>query len=100
MIRKAVAPGDAVRAFRKAHSLTQIELGRLTGIDTSTISRIETDRYSISVMRALLIAQVFGISPQSILLPEGYKHSPGLTYKLDKVKERAKCFFERKVKEK
>lgn len=96
MTIKATTPGDIVRAFRKAFKLTQKELGDITGIDYSNISRLETNKYGITVKRAILIAEVFSISPGSILLPDGYKLGVNFETRLGKIRKKAEMFFERR----
>ena len=63
--------GSTIRAFRKNFKITLKELGKLTGIPESNLSAIENEKIDIGIRRAALISAVFGISPESLLFPNG-----------------------------
>ncbi len=63
--------GSVIRAFRKNFKVTLKELGKLTGIPESNLSAIENDKVEIGVKRATLIGAALGISPESLLFPNG-----------------------------
>ena len=63
--------GSTIRAFRKNFKVTLKELSKVTGIPESNLSAIENERIDIGIRRATLIAAAFGISPESLLFPNG-----------------------------
>ena len=63
--------GSIIRAFRKKFKVTLKELSKLTGIPESNLSTIENGRLEIGVKRATLIGAALGISPESLLFPNG-----------------------------
>src|SRR6184192_652579 len=66
-------PGQVVRAFRTNFGLTLKELEEITGVSYPNLSAIEHDRLDVGVRRAVLLAAAFGIEPQQILFPQGYR---------------------------
>jgi transcriptional regulator with XRE-family HTH domain len=63
--------GSTIRAFRNNFNVTLKELSRLTGIPESNLSAIENNKLEIGVKRATLIGAALGISPGSLLFPNG-----------------------------
>lgn len=63
--------GSTIRAFRKNFKVTLKELSKLTGIPESNLSAIENERLDIGIRRAALISAVFGLSPETLLFPNG-----------------------------
>jgi transcriptional regulator with XRE-family HTH domain len=63
--------GSITRAFRRNYKITLKELSKLTGIPESNLSAIENDKLEIGVKRATLIGAALGISPESLLFPNG-----------------------------
>ncbi len=63
--------GSTIKAFRNNFSITLKELSRLTGIPESNLSAIENNKLEIGVKRATLIGAALGISPESLLFPNG-----------------------------
>ena len=63
--------GSMIRAFRKNFKITLKELSKLTGIPESNLSALENDKIEIGVKRATLIGAALGISPESLLFPNG-----------------------------
>ena len=63
--------GSIIKAFRKNFKVTLKELSKLTGIPESNLSAIENERIDIGIRRATLISAAFGISPESLLFPNG-----------------------------
>ncbi len=66
-------PGRVIKAFRTNFKITQQELAEVTGIAETNLSAIENDKVEIGVKRAVLIAAALGISPSSLLFPNGYE---------------------------
>lgn len=63
-----MAVGQYVAAARKRSGLTQIELGKLAGVDSNHISRIELGKVPTVMMSTLdRIAEVLGISVSDLL---------------------------------
>lgn len=58
--------GERLRDLRVLHGLTLDALSRATGIDESTLSRIETGARDIRVEHIPLLARAFGVSPEAL----------------------------------
>jgi HTH-type transcriptional regulator/antitoxin HipB len=61
LLQSASQLADHLRAFRKARSLTQAQLGQLVGLDQTRIAKIERDPSRVSVatlMRLLAVLKV------------------------------------------
>lgn len=54
--------GERLREFRLASKLTQGQLSRLTGVPSSSISRIETDDRKMTLDEAVRFAEILGVS--------------------------------------
>ena len=57
---------NEVYATRMKRNLTQEELGEKVGVSRQTIIAIEKGNYTPSVLLALKIAQLFGVSVESL----------------------------------
>jgi len=57
---------NRLKEHRARLSLSQTELGLLAGVSRQTISQIERGDYSPSVMLALKIAKICGVSVEEI----------------------------------
>lgn len=68
---KTSTAGSIIRAFRKNFKVTLKELAKLTGIPESNLSALENDKIEMGVKRATLIGAALGISPESLLFPNG-----------------------------
>ena len=87
-------PGQVVRAFRTNFRLTLKELEEITGVSYTNLSAIEHDRLDVGVRRAVLLAAAFGIEPQQILFPQGYRRPDHR--EAERVRERAKRLIDKK----
>ena len=87
-------PGQVVRAFRKNFGLTLKELEQVTGVSYTNLSAIEHDRIDVGVRRAVLLAAAFGIDPQQILFPQGYRRPDHRD--AERVRTRAKRLIDKK----
>lgn len=63
--------GRIIKAFRKNFKITLKELSKLTGIPESNLSAIENEKLELGVKRATLIGAALGVSPESLLFPNG-----------------------------
>jgi transcriptional regulator with XRE-family HTH domain len=59
--------GNRVRALRKKHRWTQVELAEMLGIDRSYLSEIETGKKDPSLRVLKTIADGFGLSLSRLL---------------------------------
>jgi transcriptional regulator with XRE-family HTH domain len=95
-VKKVVAsPGQVVRAFRTSFGITLKELEEVTGISQTNLSAIENDRLDIGVRRTIRIAAAFGIDPEQILFPEGYRRDED--DEAERIRARAERLFQRKA---
>lgn len=53
---------NEVRVFRAKHRLSQRDLADQVGVRRETISSLENGKYNPSLLLALTIAEVFGVS--------------------------------------
>lgn len=61
-LEATLTPGDAMRAYRQIHELTQAALGeKLGGIARGEISKMETGKRNISLKTARKLAKVFDV---------------------------------------
>ena len=57
-----------IAALREAKGLTQAELARLIGVDTSTIRNLERNRSGLSaILRVVNLCKVFNCSPEELI---------------------------------
>jgi len=59
--------GDRVRALRRKHCWTQVELAEMLGIDRSYLSEIETGKKDPGLRILKAIADGFGLSLSQLL---------------------------------
>lgn len=72
----SVSIGKFLRDKRKQLKLTQEQLAYRSGLDTSTISRLERGAYSLAINKLPQLVEGYGLSSISELF-EGYRyHSP------------------------
>lgn len=67
MIESRFLLGSHVKDLRKEQQLTQTQLGLMTGLDRSYISRVERGRCNITLSSIMLIANALGVSPSDLL---------------------------------
>lgn len=73
-----MSPGERIKDLRLERGWTQKELAERVGnIDHSGISNIELGRVPLGPTRARRFAKVFGVSPETILPPEGKRTTLG-----------------------
>lgn len=59
-----------LRALRTTKGVTQIQLSQASGIDQSTISRMETGKQDVSVSQLRKLAIALGVKPADLLADE------------------------------
>lgn len=64
--------GAKLRKKRKESGLSLRDVSALTDIDFSTLSRIETGSYGLSVYRLLILAQALECEPSELLIEIKY----------------------------
>lgn len=88
--------GSIIRAFRKNFKITLKELSKLTDIPESNLSAIENKKLEIGVKRATMIGAALGISPESLLFPNGKSQ---YEKEAERVRKAATKFFALKKKQ-
>ncbi len=66
IINKEVAIKTKIRELRKQHKLTQEELALEVGTTRQTITSIEVEKYTASLVLAYRIARYFGLSIEEV----------------------------------
>jgi transcriptional regulator with XRE-family HTH domain len=62
---------EKLRTLRKKHGLTQQQVADELGISTQTfVHRLETGQKKPSVEHVLKLAQIFGVTPDQLLLDD------------------------------
>lgn len=61
---------DVIKMLRELKGWTQVELAKLSGIDSKNISLLENGRVDIGKKRAEQLAKAFGVHPAIIMFPE------------------------------
>lgn len=74
-----LTPGMVIRAKRKNFGITQKEVAEATGITESNISKYENDHEPIGYVQATKIGLAIGLSPLTILFPEGIEKDERFT---------------------
>lgn len=64
--------GSNIKKLRKKHMMTQVELANCTGINRTTIAKIETYKQAITLITLLTIAKALEESPDELL--KGWEH--------------------------
>ncbi len=59
--------GHRIKEFRDRKQLTQGQLGKLTGIDQSAISRIERGERDIQLSQLISIAKAMEVKPSALV---------------------------------
>lgn len=66
IFNKEVAIKTRIRELRKQHKLTQEELALAVGTTRQTITSIEVEKYTASLVLAYKIARFFGLSIEEV----------------------------------
>ena len=67
---------ETVSASRKARKITQLQLSKLTGINRSLLSRLETGDYTPSADQLFALAEALGFDPAAMFMPIGEQPAP------------------------
>lgn len=59
-----------IKEFRKKNKLSQGELANLVGVTRQTITSLECEKYTASLMLAYKIARIFNVSIDEVFLVE------------------------------
>lgn len=90
MVRKrriVLTPGELLQELRKRTGWTQKQLGEIVGMAVSNISNIENGKTRLGEDRAILLAEALGVTPETLLFPNGYER-PDLKKKLEAIRKR------------
>lgn len=60
--------GEKVKELRIESGLTQVELGKSSGVDTRTIQRIEGGEFAVGLHIVFALAKAFKMKPYELLL--------------------------------
>jgi transcriptional regulator with XRE-family HTH domain len=69
--RTIPSSGEMAKALRKKLELTQEEVATLTSLQRENISALENGRLEMSVHYAKIFSAVYGVSPVTLLFPDG-----------------------------
>ena len=87
--RITFTPGELVKELRQRTGWTQKELGEVVGMASTNISNIENGKTRLGEDRAILLAEALGVSPETLLFPNGYERED-LKDKLAEIRKRKK----------
>ncbi|MGE5112134.1 MAG: helix-turn-helix transcriptional regulator [Acidobacteriaceae bacterium] len=74
---------NTIKVQRAIRNLTQAELGELAGVTRKSVNAIETGRMVPSVLLALKLARVLGVSVDDLFnLAEGQEPAPAAPLKI------------------
>ncbi len=79
-------PGEVIKNLRRLTNMSQVELGKITGLKQSVISAIESGKITMTVHYAQILGAGLGTGPITILFPNGRE------FKSKEVKEIEKKF--------
>jgi len=68
--RLSLKSGDILRILREKNGLTQSELSERAGLTQATISSLESNRITLGVERAKVLAKVLHVHPAVLLFPD------------------------------
>lgn len=67
-----------IAALRKANRLSQEELAKAVGVTRQTITSLETEKYTASLVLAHKISKFFGLSIEEVfIIDEGSQNADG-----------------------
>ena len=65
-----LTPGEALKILREQQGLTQADLAKITGINQSNISALESNARQIGRERAIVLATALKVHPAVLLFPD------------------------------
>lgn len=69
-IHAHLTPGEALKMIRELQGLTQADLARISGINQSNISALESNARQMGRERALAFAKALKVHPAVLLFPD------------------------------
>jgi len=69
-IHAHLTPGEALKMLRELQGLTQADLAKITGINQSNISALESNAKQMGRERALMFAKALKVHPAVLLFPD------------------------------
>lgn len=66
---RKLTPGGAIRIYRETQGLSQADLAEKSGLTQATISGLETDRLTLGIDRAKMLARALRVHPAAIAFP-------------------------------
>ena len=64
-----LTPGRAIRIYREAQGFSQLQLAERSGLNQSTISALESDRITLGLDRAKVLARALKVHPSVLAFP-------------------------------
>ena len=68
--RVALSTGEILQILREKNGLTQSQLAKLSDLTQATVSSLESNRISLGVERAKVLAKVLHVHPAILLFPD------------------------------
>jgi len=65
-----LTPGEALQLLREQQGLTQADLAKITGINQSNISALESNTRQMGRERAIVFAKALRVHPAVLLFPD------------------------------
>lgn len=69
-VKVRLTPGGAIRIYREAQGLSQIQLAKKSGLKQATISGLENDRLTLGLDRAKVLAHALKVHPSVLAFPD------------------------------
>lgn len=69
-VHSSLTPGEALKMVRELQGLSQNDLAKLTGINQSNISAMETNLRQMGRDRAITLGKALHIHPAVLLFPD------------------------------
>jgi ribosome-binding protein aMBF1 (putative translation factor) len=69
-IKVKLTPGKAIRIYREARGLSQLQLAEKSGLKQTTISGLENDRLTLGLERAKVLARSLQVHPSVLAFPD------------------------------
>lgn len=69
-VHASLTPGEALKMLRELQGLSQNDLSRLTGINQSNISALESNLRQMGRERAIILAKALKVHPAVLLFPD------------------------------
>ena len=83
-----ITSGQAIRILRNSIGFTLKEVEKITGLSEQRLSALENDRSDLSVKNARKISAALGVSPFTILFPNGPDFKDKEIQKIERQREK------------